>query len=83
MAYALINSSGDRDYHECVLRFLEEIEPEKVRGVVMVAITEAGPYLSWDCNNVDFAAAASMVQAQATVNYQIGILEEDDDEDCD
>lgn len=79
MAYALLSSSGDKDYHESVVRFLEDIENVTVRGVVMVAITDDGPYLSWNCTPVDFAAAASMVQAQATVNYMD--LEDDGDVD--
>lgn len=77
--YALVNTSGDRKYHEVVLRFLEEIEHDEVRGVVMVAITDAGPYLSWDCTPIDFAAAANVVQAQSVLNYMGGM----DDEDCD
>lgn len=79
MAYALINSTGPKDYHKAVLQFLEEIENDNVRGVVMVAISDDGPYLSWDCNNVDFAAAASLVQAQSTLNYMEGMDHEDDD----
>lgn len=79
MPYALINTSGERDYHAAVVKFLEEIEHDKVSGVVMVAITDAGPYISWDCNNIDFAAAANVVQAQSVKNYMGGM----DDEDCD
>ena len=69
MPYALISGSGEKDYHETVVRFLENIEDTKVRGVVMVAITEDGPYLSWNCSPIDMAAAASVVQAQSTLNY--------------
>lgn len=77
MAYALLNTSEEKDYHKAVLSFLEEIEHDDVRGVVMVAITEAGPYLSWDCNNLDFAAAANVVQAQSVLNYMGGMDDED------
>lgn len=79
MAYALVNTSGDKDYHKAVVRFLESIENAPVRGVVMVAITDGGPYLSWDCTPADMAVAASMVQAQAILNYMGGM----EDEDCD
>ena len=79
MAYALVNNSGDKDYHSAVVQFLEEIEHDDVRAVAMVAITDAGPYLSWLSTPVDFAAMASMMQAQATLNYMEGA---DEDEDC-
>ena len=79
MSYALLNDTGNKDYHKAVVQFLENIEHDEVRGVVLVAITEAGPYLSWDCNNIDFAAAASVVQAQSTMNY-MGGMETDEDE---
>lgn len=80
MAYALINSSGERDYHAAVLKFLDNIESDNVCAVAMVAITDNGPYLSWLATPIDFAAMASMMQAQSTLNYMEG---EDDDEDCD
>lgn len=79
MAYALVNTTGDKGHHEVVLKFLEEIEHDDVRGVVLVAITDAGPYLSWDCSPLDFAAAANVVQAQSVLNYME--LEADEDED--
>ena len=68
MPYALLNTAGDRDYHGTVIEFLEAIESERVHGVVMVAITDDGPFLSWNATPLDFAAAASMVQAQAVIN---------------
>lgn len=79
MAYALVNTAGERDYHGTVVEFLEAIEAERVRGVVMVAITDNGPYLSWNCTPLDMAAAASVVQAQSVLNYMD--LEADEDED--
>ena len=81
MAYALVNTSGERDYHKSVIQFLESIENAPVRGVVMVAIADDGPCMAWDCTPLDFAAAASVVQAQSVVNYID--LEADEDEDCD
>lgn len=81
MAYALVNNTGDRDYHGTVVEFLENIADERVRGVVMVAITDSGPFLGWNCTALDMAAAASVVQAQSTLNYME--LEAEDDEDCD
>ena len=77
--YALLNTSGDREYHKSVLQFLEDIEDVAVRGVVMVAITDEGPFMSWDCTPIDMAAAASVVQSQATLNYMEGMNDEDDD----
>lgn len=77
MPYALINSSGDKEYHDVVLRFLENIEDENVRGVVLVAMCDDGPHMSWDCTRTDMAVAASMVQAQATLNYQRGMITDD------
>lgn len=79
MAYALVNTAGERDYHGTVVEFLEAIESESVRGVVMVAITDNGPYQSWNCTPLDFAAAAAVVQAQSVLNYMD--LEDDEDDD--
>lgn len=78
MAYALVNTSGDKDYHKAVVQFLENIERAPVRGVVMIAVCDDGPRLSWDCTPMDMALAASVVQAQATLNYMD--LEADEDE---
>lgn len=81
MPYALVNTSGDKEYHKSVLQFLEDIENVGVKGVVMVAITDEGPFLSWCSTPLDFATAASVVQAQATQFYLDGGMV--DDEDCD
>lgn len=76
MPYALINTSGDRDYHGTLVEFLEAIEEEDVHGVVMVAITGSGPYVSWNCSPLDMAAAASVLQAQSVKNYMEGCEDE-------
>lgn len=86
MPYALVNTTGDKDYHKAVIQFLEDIEHTHVSGVVMVAITDDGPYLSWDCSPIEMAAVASLVQSQATLNFQDGMYDDEEDgedEDCD
>lgn len=80
MAYAIVNTSGDRDYHNAVVQFLEAIEEDTVHGVAMVAICDSGPYLSWLSTPTDFAAMASVMQSQATLNFMDGA---DEDEDFD
>lgn len=80
MPYALINTSGDKDYHKAVVEWLETIDEMKVRGVVLVAVCDEGPCVSWDCTPMDMAAAASFVQAQSVLNYMNGV---DEDEDSD
>ena len=81
MPYALMNSSGDKDYHSAIIRFLEDIEEEDVSGVVCVAITKSGPFLSWCASPIDIATAASVLQAQATEFYLNGGMCEDEDVD--
>ena len=80
MAYALVNTSGDRNYHGTVTRFLEDIEHEKVEGVVLVAITKRGPFVSWNCSPMHMAASAAILQAQTNQFYQEAMH---DEEDCD
>ena len=82
MAYALINSSGERDYHDAVLRFLESIEDAEVHGVVMVAVCSDGPYLSWAATPMELAVAASVLQAQVVKDYIELEDDGDDEKDC-
>lgn len=79
MAYALLNTSGDKDYHAAVVRFLEDIDEEEVDGVVLIALTKKGPFLNWLATQRDLGAAAAALQAQFTLNY----TRSEDDEDCD
>lgn len=79
MPYALLNTSGDKDYHTAVVRFLEDIEDEEVDAVVLIGMTKKGPFLHWLASQRDLGAAAAALQAQFTLNY----TRSEDDEDCD
>ena len=77
MSYALLSTTGDKDYHGTVIGFLEDLEDYEVDGVVMVAITKDGPILHWNATNRDFHAAASAVQSQATILFEEDMNYED------
>ena len=63
MAYALVHSGEDRDYHKCVIEFLEMLEDMDVNGVVLIADTEEGPAVSRYCTMRELGAAAASLQA--------------------
>lgn len=47
MAYALVNTTGDKDYHETVVRLLESLEDRRVKSLAIVAICDDGHSVNW------------------------------------
>lgn len=47
MAYALVNTSGDKDYHAMVVQFLESLEDRQVKSLALVALCDDGHSVKW------------------------------------
>lgn len=63
----------NRDYFETVEKFLKEIYPKNVGGIVMVALLEDDDdhdiILNWNVSPYGLAMAAGILQMRATTEY--------------
>lgn len=79
MSYALVNTSGNREYHETVLRFLDEVADRDVTAMALVALCDDGHQVNYyNSDELDLKRMAGILDLTA-IRLMGGM--DDDDED--